>query len=404
MLSLFHGARARALFVSKDKKAQRFFAALAVVAVVMLLCAQATAQSWNWTFDKVARGTTSSISVDPGQNVHVAYLTRDSKMYYSLRPAGASRWFSLMVIDSTHANTNVWPRVVADKQGRPHMCVSFGILMYVTLSKNQWVKQHIDPGSGTISYHCSIAVSSDGVPHLGWYHEFLPGGTQYTHFRHADLENGSWMVRSVDGGISGKWSSLAVDSKGFPHATFTQLAHGGDLRYAEWDGNTWNVTTVDSNENSKSYRGFDNSLVLGPDDSPHISYFDGKVLKYAHLERGKWAIEKVDVVSSGYDYYGGSTTILLDGAGRPHIVYGDFGAIKHAFWDGKKWQIEAIVSGAVQQYNNVDAAMGANDTIYVSYPDPDDGYVKIGVGKAASDAEATKKEPKESKGSKDSKD
>jgi len=397
MSILFQGAGIVATRI--NPRAVRVLTAGFVIAAVTVFCTHASAQAWNWTFDKVARGVTSSIAVDPGQNVHITYLTRDSKMYYSLRPAGATRWFTLMMIDSTHSNTNVWPRIAVDKKGIPHMCVSFGVLMYATLSNQQWVKQRIDPGSGTISYHCSVAVSSGGVPHIGWYHEFLPSGQQYTHFRHADLENGAWMVRSVDGGISGKWNSMAVDSKGFPHATYSQFAHGGELRYAEWDGNTWIVSTVDSNENAKSYRGFDNSLALGSDDSPHVSYFDGKVLKYAHLERGRWSIQKVDVVSSGYDYYRGSTTILLDGAGRPHIVYGDFGVIKHAFWDGKKWQIETVVSGALQQYDNVDAAFGANDTLYVSYPDPDDGYVKLGVGKAG--PEVTKTEPKGSKDSKD---
>jgi hypothetical protein len=369
--------------------------------MLMMLCAHTLAQERNWTFDKVARGSTSSIAVDAGQNIHVTYLTREGIVYYALRPSGASRWFSKTVTGNTHANSNIWPRVAADREGNPHICVAFGILMYAALTNHKWVTQHIDPGSGTISYHCSIAVSHDGTPHVGWYHEFLPSGRQYTSFRHGDVENGAWLVRNIDGGIAGKWSSMAVDSKGFPRATYSQFAHGGDLKYAEWDGNAWNLTTIDSNENAKSYRGFDNSLALGPDDSPHVSYLDGKLVKYAHQEKGRWIIQNVDVVSSGFDYYGGSTTIVLDSSGKPHIVYGDFGAIKHAFWDGKKWRIETIVSGALQQYKDVDAAFGANDTLYVSYPDPDDGFVKIGAGKLAPSTQVTKKESKDAKESKD---
>ena len=185
---------------------------------------------------------------------------------------------------------------------------------------------------------------------------------------------------------------MVVDSAGIPHATYSQFAHGSDLKYAEWDGNNWNLTTVDSSGNASTYRGFDNSLALSPDGLAHISYFDARTLKYAHQDRGKWVIEKVDVVSSGFDHYGGSTTLLLDSNGNPHIIYGDFGAIKHAFWDGKKWQIEIVVSGAVQQYKNVSAAIGAKDTLYVSYPDPEDGFVKIATGKLTSGAPVSKKE------------
>ena len=133
----------------------------------------------------------------------------------------------MVVVDYTQANTNVWPRVAADKQGIPHLCVSFGILMYITLADHQWVKQPIDPVSGTISYHCSIAVVRWGTPcglvprtSAGWK-------AQYIHFRDADLENGVWVVRSVDGGLSGKWSSMAIDSKGFPHATIANLLAAG---------------------------------------------------------------------------------------------------------------------------------------------------------------------------------
>jgi hypothetical protein len=356
-----------------------------IVAVMMLLGARVSAQTWAWTTDKVARGSTSSIALDADQSLHITYLTKDARVFYGLRPAGASKWFTITVIDSTHANVNVYPRVVVDKHDTPHICVSFGMLMYVTLANKQWVKQQIDPGSGTISYHCSIAVTPDGQPHVGWYHEFLPGGTQYSHFRHADLENGVWVVRSVDGGIAGKWSSMVVDSKGSPHAVYSQFSHGGELRYAVWDGSNWDLTIVDSSRNVGSYRGFDNS-------SAHISYVDGRTLKYAYEDRGKWIIEKVDVFSRGFDYYGGSTTILLDSNGSPHIVYGDFGAIKHAFWDGKKWKIETVVSGAIQQYNNVDAAIGPKDTLYISYPDPEDGFVKVATGKLDSGAAVNKKE------------
>ncbi|MGC2112258.1 MAG: hypothetical protein WA655_22255 [Candidatus Korobacteraceae bacterium] len=355
-----------------------------MASILLLASVSLSAQEWTWNSEKVARGTTSSIVLDGDHNLHLAYLTRDAKVYYGLRPAGSAKWFTLALVESTHANTNVYPKLAVDKHDIPHLCVSYGVLEYVTLGSHGWVKQQVDPGSGVISYHCSIAVSADGVPHLGWYHEFLPGGTQYSHFRHADLENGVWIVHSVDGGIAGKWSSMAIDGKGFPHASYSQFAHGGDLNYGEWDGNNWILTAVDSSQNASTYRGFDNSLVLWPDGSAHISYFDARTLKYARQEKGKWVIDKVAVVASGHDVYGGSTTLLRDSHGNPHIFYGDFGALRHAFYDGKQWHIETVVSGALQQYDNVDAAIGPDDTLYVSYPDPDDGFVKIATGKLVS--------------------
>ena len=389
MAMLFHGVYMAA--VPRKQRKLRNFALSAVISLLIVHCASASAQEWSWSSEKVARGLTSSIALDGYQNIHLAYLTREGKVYYAFRVPESSKWFSLEVVSTTHSIVNIFPRVTVDRQGRPHLCVAFGALLYVAMPDKKWITQEIDPGSGTLSYHCSIALGPDGTPHLSWYHEFLPGGKQYTHFRHADLEDGVWVVRSVDGGISGKWNSMVIDSKGFPHASYSQWASGGDLRYAEWDGNHWSITTVDSSHNSSSDRGFDNSLALGPDGSPHISYFDARTLKYAHQEHGKWIIEKVDTVAAGYDVYGGSTSVLLDSHGNPHIIYGDFGAVKHAFWDGKKWQIETVVSGAVQQYDNVDATIGPKDTLYVSYPDPEDGFIKVATGKLISSTEVTKK-------------
>src|SRR5271165_3139839 len=386
--------RAYMAVISTSQGGLRDLALPLVVSLLMCYCVQVSAQERSWTFEKVARGLTSSIALDNDQNLHLTYLTREAKVYYAFRPPGSLKWFSIKVVDSTHSTDHIFPRVVVDKQDRPHLCLATGALLYITLNQ-RWVTEEIDRGSGTLSYYCSIALGPDGTPHLGWYHEKLPDGQNYLHFRHADLEDGAWMVRSVDGGVSGKWSSMVVDSKGFPHASYSQFfssgKSAGEVRYAEWNGSNWSITTVDSSDNGGSYRGYDNSLVLSPDGSASISYFDGATLKYAHQEHGKWTIAKVDIVASGYDYYGGSTTLLLDSYGNPHIIYGDFGAVKHAFWDGKKWQIETVVSGAVQQYRYVDAAIGAKDTLYVSYPDPEDGFIKVATGKLASSAQVRNK-------------
>jgi len=336
---------------------------------------------------KLGRGITSSIARDRLGNLHVVYLSSDAKLYYGFRSAGSDRWFTLPVLESTHSIQNVYPRIAVGANGQPHICVATGQLHYITVQDGKWLQQDIDPNAGTLSYHCSIAVASDGTPHVTWYHEFLPGGKQFAHLRHAQLENGVWVVRSVDGGISGKWNSMVIDDKGLPHVSYSQFADGGALRYAVWDGQVWSIADVDSfhkastvkigesSGDASSAKGYDNSLALANDGSPLISYIDDTKLKLAERKE-KWNIETVGYVSGSYDYYAGSTTLLLDSHGAPHIIFGDNGAIKHAFRDGDKWKIETIVAAGVQQYGNVDAVLG-DDVLYVTYPDPEDGFVKL---------------------------
>jgi hypothetical protein len=356
---------------------QRSLACLLLLALMLVGQPRLLAQEAAPTIDTVGRGVSSSIALDATGNLHMTYLGPNAKVYYAFRPAGSKKWFSISVVESTHAVKNIYPMIAVDSGGQPHICVSTGELQYITLLNGKWSTQIVDQGGGVLSYHCSIAISPDGIPHLSWYHEFLPSGQQFTHLRHAEMEQGVWMARSVDGGISGKWNSMALDAKGFPHISFSQFGYGGDLRYAVWNGKEWTISDVDSSHNSSTARGFDNSLALGADGSEHISYFDANKLKYAHRSAGKWIIETVATAAPDYDHYAGSTTMLLDKQGSPHIVYGDFGSVVHAFRQGDKWQTENIVRGGIQQYPSVSAAIGADDTLYVSYPDPADGNVKL---------------------------
>ena len=364
---------------------------IAVVCLAIVYAAErAPAEERKWTIEDVQRGITSSIALDEAQNLHIAYLANDARVYYGFRARNSTRWFTLSVVPSsvTHGTKSIYPRVTTDSSNLPHICVLSGTLSYITSRGGHWVMEEVDAGSGTLSYHCSVAIAGDGRPHLTWYHEFLPGGKQYTHMRHASMEEGVWVVRSVDGGISGKWNAMAIDSKGVPHVSYSQWSTNGGLRYAVWDGTGWSIAAVDSGNEI----GYDNDLVLSSDGTPHISYFDQTTLKHAYQKDQKWVIENVAVVRDGYDFYGATTAMLLDSKGRPHIVFGDFGAVKEASWDGTKWETQVIASGGVQQYFNVSAVMGPDDTLYVSYPDPEDGMVKVATGKimgAATTAKST---------------
>lgn len=338
-----------------------------------------------WTTEKVGYGVSSSIALDSNGNLHIAYLTADAKLMYAFRPQHAQKWYSIEILGSTHVAQNIYPRIALDKQDHPHVCVAMGTLQYLSYSNGGWTTQEVDPNSGTLSYHCSIAIGPDDTPHLTWYHEYLPGGQQFTHMRHAELVNGQWVVRSVDGGISGKWNSMVIDAEGNPHVSYSQWSTGGDIRYAAWDGKEWKIQGLPQSSTKAVPRGWDNSLALGPDGSPYISYFDEGSLRYAHFQDGKWTVEKVTGMSADYDHYRGATAIVLDSKASPHILFGDLNAVKHAYWDGKAWQVEVLDSGAIGQYANVDATIGADDTIYATYADPD-GTIQAAIGHVAASA------------------
>jgi hypothetical protein len=377
-------------YIGLDRKSSGML--LRIALITALLCSKgAAAAERTWTSQDVGHGIASSIAVDVNQNLHVVYLTSDARLMYAFRPPASEKWFSATVLASTHANQHVYPRIAVDKYDRPHICVSIGTLDYITFDGGTWKTQEVDPDSGTLSYHCSVAIAPNGTPHLSWYHEFLPDGKQFSHLRHAELDNGQWVVRSVDGGISGKWNSMAIDDKGFAHLVYSQWAGGSEIRYAAWDGKDWTVGPIATATKVATERGYDNSIAISPDGMVAVAYFDDANLRYAHIQDGKWITEKVTEVGGRYDYYRGDITVLLDKENSPHIIFGDVGALKHAFWDGKQWQVEAIVSGGYSQYATVGGAIGSDGTLYVSYSDPTDGGLKVAVGKVVTGSGDTKK-------------
>ena len=365
--------------------------AVAIMIILLLGTGHAVAAERTWKTEEVGQGVASAIAIDSGQNIHVVYVTNEAALIYGFRPAASKKWFTTQILSSTHVTHNIFPRIVADRYNQPHVCVAIGTLEYITFRNEKWTNQEIDPNSGVLSYHCSVGVSSDGSPHVVWYHEFLPGGQQFAHARHADLENGIWVVRSIDGGISGKWNSLVVDAQGIPHVSYSQWEGGGDVRYATWNGKGWDIEALPRTKGEPAYRGFDNSLALDRDGRPHISFLEEGSLRYAERRDGKWKLEKVDDLGSNFDFYLGNTALLLDSNGTPHILYGDIGAIKHAFRNGEKWEVETIISGAAGQYPLVDAVMGPEDTLYVCYSDPGDGRVKVAIGTIVSSSQEGKK-------------
>ncbi len=146
-------------------------------------------------------------------------------------------------------------------------------------------------------------------------------------------------------GEQGTQSSLALDSKGNPHISYT-YSKGAEthLMYARWSGSEFNIQTVDTNGAANP------SITLDSQNKPRICYtkanMTGSYLFYAELTSSGWRSEAIASAQIGIGF--SDPSLKLDSKAVPHVAYvGPTDTLDYAVWTGSTWKIETISPGTV---------------------------------------------------------
>jgi hypothetical protein len=364
---------------------------LAIVAALWLLAGAGTAraQTWTWTTEDVDKSTTSTaIAADADGNIHLSYGTDGAEWKYAFRPAGTTRWDKT----SLAGGAVNYVSLALDSAGNPHLCSTFHRLRYIAFDGAKWsAAQDVAPDSADIQYSCTVGVGPDGKPHLAWYKVEDADKNFYLHLKYASLDNGVWVVRTVDfDKQTGKYHSMAVDAQGVPHLTYDAYVDGR-LKYAIRTKDGWDIKVVQSRMiNDPEYNvGMGNHLVLDAAGKAHISFYTNTMMRYASEKAGGWDLQTVDTIRSSGGWTSYRSSVVLDKAGNPHIIYQDGGTVKHAFFDGKQWHLQLVVHSGPDGNRFVSAAIDKNDVLFVAYRDSDDGSLKVAVGTPHGEAPQT---------------
>ncbi len=238
----------------------------------------ATNAGGGWSIERL-EGTISShqptsIAVDRGGGVHIAYLHRDD---YSLR--------------------------------------------YRTRVDDSWEMEIVEI-SGAYGEGNSLALDGDGAAHVA-YHA-LDGclvDACDTHLFHATNESGAWATQQVTDSGNTNGGSIALGSDGRIHITYTVGVWQGDfeVRRAVRDGDEWSdelLTDVTRGEDTFWGGTCCTGLAIDDDGAAHVS-IPGDNLRYMTDAPGDWHEE--DLVEKGWDAY---LNVLALGAGRSlHTVW-----------------------------------------------------------------------------------
>src|SRR5258706_391555 len=143
------------------------------------------------------------------------------------------------------------------------------------LTAGEWKVDPIVIQNGSVvAYYTSIAMDANDKPVFSYYDYADPTNTFRLRMRSVSWVGNYWQALTVDPqGGSGKFNSIAVDSKGNPHIAYANVKYeNSGLRYASWNGESWKTEILEGA--SGPFPVYSVALVLDKDDNPHIVYSD----------------------------------------------------------------------------------------------------------------------------------
>lgn len=273
------------------------------------------------------------------------FLVSIFPLYMIETSMGGHMWV-VEYVDTTSDYVGYWNSIEVDSLGRPHISYAGEYpggdgLKYAHWNGVTWDIEVVD--HETYGYGTSLALDSFDCPHISY------GDGVNDDLRYAHWDGSGWEIEVVDSlGYVGTYSSLDLDSQGRPHITYGVIQNGTRyIRYAYWNGVTWNFHDLDyPNEARYSH------LVLDSLDTPHMSFWDTteENVMYAKWDGSDWLVELVDGEGSS----GERNSIALDSFDRPHIAYDadspSHDEVRYASWDGTNWTIENAWVGGSSAY------------------------------------------------------
>jgi hypothetical protein len=346
----------------------------------------------------------TSLKVDREGNVHVAYTIDDQNRYplrYAFWDHAIKRWFS-MTVDQGIGTCSL----ALDSHQHPHISYTDfagGRLRYAHWDGVKWITVVVPVNSENVNYYQSITLTPDDRPNISFYEYRGPKDTDFKIRMRAVMWNGKyWELRTVDADEgSGKFNAMTADPAGHLHLAYANVGAGsGGMRYAFWDGQSWNSEILEGEkENNGHGVGFSCNIALDKESNPHLTYMDEvvRLVKYAVRKNRRWQIQVVDRLAG--IAYPDRNSIALDDDGVPYLGYYDSGkgTLRVAHPEGQKWSSEIVDSGGCGYTSSMQIYKG---TIWISYADDAHGGLKVarralqpGVA-AATSAAVTHKEPK----------
>ena len=269
------------------------------------------------------------IIIDESDLAHVSFAISGMIMY-----AAQNTTLDGWDVDSYIA-FGEWNSLGLNSQNYPGISyydISGNNLAYIYSNGSAWTVETVDSAADTGNYNSMVTEDPNKV-HIAYGMNQPTPGLRYA----SRNEAGVWQTCFVDTSMISEpiGMSIALDGDGYPRISYTTTE---DLRYASWDGSSWNVETVwsvradDTNDTGVNRSG--TSLALFQNEYPHIAHctLDGDSLLYSWNDGTGWQTESICSLGS-YPEEHGDPDMALDSEGHAHIAFFGSGGLFYAYND-----------------------------------------------------------------------
>jgi len=219
---------------------------------------------------------------------------------------------------------------------------------------------------GTDGTANDILYDAAGNLHFAWF-DRIEGNLKYAW---RDVSTGEWSAPiAVDASSSevGRYVSMAIDSNGYVGLAYYD-AYNANLKYAHYNGSSWDVETVQSSGKTGLYP----SLAFDADDTASIAYYKstGGYLMFATQSGPGWSLTALD---GQVDDIGRFPSLAMNpGTGRWSVAYEDTtgGTFKYAEQTGGGgWTVSTFDSATINGGGYISLAFDGSNEACVSYYD-----------------------------------
>jgi len=343
-------------------------------------------------------GQYTSIDLDASNNPHIAYYDPDNdELRYTLWDGQweqADGTPGQGTVD-TSGNVGIYASLDLNFTDTPYISyhnLGSKDLKFTRWTGAQWVKSNglANPETvdsvGEVGQYTSIKTD-DGDIHIS-YRDNTNKNLKYTKWSAFNVRweeaDGTPGFETVDNNADTGWyTSLAVDSSGIAHIAYYDFFNG-NLKYAKFNGSTWDIVTVDGGLGPNV--GHFPSIRLDGSENPCISYLDATntKLRFTKWNGADWTnangdvgFDDIDTVN--FDLITSQTSLALDGSDVPHIAYADSTSldIKIAIWNGSSWDVTTVDSTSTTGAGYVSMDIDATYAHISYYSDGNLKYAKI---------------------------